>query len=194
MSKQFYLNLIKKISNGMKERTNLILILVISLIIILARLIPHAPNFSPLASVILFTGVYAQKKKYFIWPLIALFISDFFLGFYETSLMLAVYGTLAANLFIGQILKTHKNLVNLLSASLLSALLFFLITNFVVWIASDWYQNNLSGLLLSYNLAIPFFRNTLSSNLIYTLLLFGVYESVAYWLKEKSINKEEKIN
>ncbi len=176
----------------MLRKNNLFLILAISAIVLIARLIPHAPNFSPLAAVILFTGAYAKQTKYLIWPLIALLISDFFLGFYEPMVMLAVYGALALNLILAHFLKKHKNILNLISASLLSALLFFLITNFAVWAASDWYQNNLSGLLLSYNLGLPFFKNTIASNLFYTALFFGAYEIIAYWQKNRQHLTEEK--
>ncbi len=167
------------------KKNNLILILVISLIILTTRLLPHAPNFSPLAAVILFAGTYLPKTKHLVWLFMAILVSDFFLGFYEPIIMLAVYFSLAINLILGNIIKKHKSVLNITSISLLSSLLFFLITNFAVWAGGDWYQHNLNGLLLSYNLALPFFKNTLASNLLYTGLLFGIYESVLYWQKQR---------
>jgi len=167
------------------NKKNILLIIIISLIALSARLISHSPNFSPLASVMLFTGVYGQSKKYIIIPLIALFISDVFLGFYKMEIMLAVYGSLTLISVLGFWLKKNKNVLNIASSSLAAALLFFLISNGAVWYFGSWYRHDLSGLALCYNLAIPFFKNTLISNIIYASLLFGVYETVSQLIKQK---------
>ncbi len=168
----------------MKKNT-ILFILFIILAIVAARLIPHAPNFSPLASILLFTGAYATKKKYLIIPLVALFISDFFLGFYHLPVMLSVYGSFALIGLIGFVLKKRKSTLNILSSSLIAALIFFFVTNFVVWYAADWYSRDLAGLSLCYTLAIPFFKNTVLSNLLYGGLLFGSYEALRKLSKQK---------
>lgn len=169
------------------NKKNILLILIISLVALAARFIPHVPNFSPLASVLLFTGVYGKSKKYIILPLIALFISDLFLGFYKLEIMLAVYLSLTLAAIIGMWLKKNKNILNTASAILASALLFFLVTNFAVWYFGTWYSHDLSGLMLCYSLAVPFFKSTLTANIVYSSILFGVYEFVAYFIKEKNI-------
>lgn len=150
---------------------NLWLIIILSTLALLARLIWHVPNFSPLASLILFAG-YSIPKKYWPLPLLSLFISDFILGFYAWPIMLSVYGSLALNLFLGKLLQKNNSLINIASGSLLSALLFFFITNLAVWAAGSWYTHNLTGLSLCFTLAVPFFKNTLLSNVLYTGLLF----------------------
>ena len=160
--------------------------LIVSLIIIAARLIPHAPNFSPLAAVILFSAVYSQDKKYLIMPFIALLVSDFFLGFYHFGIMLSVYGSFALILLLGQWLKKYQTALNTITSALAAGLLFFLITNFTVWYFGNWYTNNLSGLMLSYTMAIPFFKSTILSNLLYTGFLFGLYETLQVWLRQKT--------
>jgi len=169
------------------NKKNISLILIISIIALMARFIPHIPNFSPLASVVLFTGVYGQSKKYIILPLLALLISDFFLGFYKLEIMLAVYSSLTLVGVIGLWLKNNKNILNIVSSTLGSALLFFLITNLAVWSFGSWYSHDLTGLVLCYNLAIPFFKSTLLSNIVYAGLLFGSYELVLYSIKQKRI-------
>lgn len=167
------------------SKSNLLLIMLVSVVILVARFLPHAPNFSPVAAVLLFAGVYAKNKKYLILPLIALFISDIFIGFYDWKIMLAVYGSLALIGSIGFLIKKHKHILNIATASLASALVFFLVTNFAVWYFGTWYSHDLNGLILCYNLAIPFFRNTLISTVLYSGLLFGSYESLKYLAKEK---------
>jgi hypothetical protein len=169
------------------NKKNLLLILIISLVALAARFIPHAPNFSPLASVMLFAGVYSTSKKYIIIPLIALFVSDLFLGFYKLEIMLGVYGSLALVGALGFWLKKNKNILNTISSTLASALLFFLITNFAVWYFGSWYSHDLAGLALAYNLAIPFFRATLLSNIIYATLLFASYEMISQVITQKKL-------
>jgi uncharacterized membrane protein len=140
---------------------------------ILLRLLPHLPNFTPIAATALFGGVYLNKKYAFFVPILAMFISDIFLGFHST--MPYVYGSFILTGLIGLWLKNHKNTQNIIGATLLSSVLFFLITNFGVW-AGGWYPKTLSGLMQSYVMAIPFFRNTILGDLCYTGVFFGAYE------------------
>lgn len=169
------------------NKKNILLILIVSAVALTARLIPHLPNFSPLASVMLFTGTYSQSKKYIILPLLALFVSDLFIGFYKFEIMLAVYGSLTLIGLVGFWLKKNKNILNIASASLATSLLFFLISNWAVWYFGTWYSHDLKGLALCYNLAIPFFRNTLLSDISYSFLLFTSYELVSQMIKQKKV-------
>lgn len=140
------------------------------------RLLPHSPNFAPITALGLFGGVYLQKKYAFILPLAALFISDLVIGFYG-MVMLFVYGSFILSGLIGLWVKKHKTLINVLGASLLSSILFYLITNFGVWLSpNSYYTKDLAGLLQSYTLALPFFRNTLLGDIFYTGLFFGSLE------------------
>jgi len=171
------------------KKNNIILILIISSIILLARFIPHAPNFSPLASIILFTSVYANNKKLVIIPFITLLISDIFIGFYHFGIMLSVYSSFFIIYLLGIYLKNNKNIINTLFTPIYSALLFFFVTNFAVWFFGNWYTHDLSGLLLSYTLAVPFFENTLLSNIIYSYTLFTSYEIIQLYIKKYMYKK-----
>ncbi|MCB9803017.1 hypothetical protein H6761_03300 [Candidatus Nomurabacteria bacterium] len=174
----------------MPEKNNLLLIMMIAIVILLSRLFPHAPNFSPLIAAVLFTAVYADKKLFFL-PFIALFISDLFIGFYTLGVMFSVYASLGLTFLIGALLKKHKNTLNILSGSLFSALLFFLFTNFAVWYFGNWYAHDLNGLALSYSLAIPFFRSTVLSTVFYSTVLFGTYELVSLIISKKKLTLEK---
>ncbi len=169
------------------KKSNLILIVLVSLVVIAARLVPHLPNFSPLASVLLFAGVYGRQKKYLILPLIALLVSDIFIGFYQWQIMLSVYLSLALIGIIGHYLKNHKNFLNIASGSLGGALLFFAVTNLAVWLFGNWYSHDLNGLALCYTLAIPFFKSTVLGNIFYSAILFGTYEFFSYLLRQKKL-------
>lgn len=169
------------------NKKNIILITLLSLVALLARFLPHIPNFAPLYSVMLFTGVYSNKKRYFFIPLIALLASDIFIGFYKWQIMLSVYLSFIAIAFLGVLVKKHKNIINITSATLAASIIFFLFTNLAVWYFGSWYSHDLKGLNYCYYLAIPFFKTTLLSSLVYSGFLFGIYEAAAYALKNKKI-------
>jgi hypothetical protein len=59
------------------------------------------------------------------------------------------------------------------AGSLTGSIVFFVITNFAVWLGSGYYPQTLSGLLTSYTLAIPFFHYTLLGDLFFNAVLFG---------------------
>ncbi len=149
---------------------------IIILFAVVFRLVPHMPNFAPISGMALFGGAYLNKKYALIVPLIAMFLSDIFLGFHST--MIYVYGSFIATGLIGLWLRKHKNFTNVVGAALFSSLLFFIVTNFGVWLEGKLYPANLSGLMESYAMAIPFFRNTILGDLFYTALFFGSYELV----------------
>ena len=146
------------------------------------------PNFTPIAAMALFGGVYLNKKFAFVIPLAAMFVSDIFLGFHQA--MPYVYGSFILAVVIGLWLKNNKSAKNIFCASLISSILFFLITNFGVW-AGGWYPRTLSGLMQSYIMGIPFFRNTVLGDLLYTGVFFGAYELVQLLITRYSVNKAQ---
>ena len=156
----------------------------IILIIILtsSRLVPHPHNFTPILAVGVFSGYYF--KNFFLSSFIvilSMFIGDIYFGFHNT--MFFTYIALITTITIGFFIKKFK-FIEILFAGLLSSILFFLITNFGVWLVSGLYQPNLNGLIHCYVMAIPFFHNTLISTLLYIFILkllfnFSVRKQVA---------------
>jgi len=142
------------------------------LAVVAARWLPHPPNFSPITALALFGGAsFADKRIAFLVPLLGLLLSDLVLGFY--SITPFVYGSFALIVVLGLWLRQRKSVARILFAAVASALLFFLVTDFGVWVLGDLYPNTLAGLGDCYVAAIPFFRNTLASSLLYSALLFG---------------------
>ncbi len=169
------------------KRNNFLLILSLSVLAFLSRLIWHVPNFSPLASIIIFSSFLAINKKYTWLPLLALLASDLIIGFYHWAVMLSVYVATALNIIIGQELKKNHQTIRILSATIFSAISFFVITNLAVWAAGDWYNKDASGLMLCFTLAIPFFKSTLASNILYSTILFTSYSLAQEKIKQKKI-------
>lgn len=158
--------------------------LFIILIAVVARLVPHIPNFTPIAATALFGAVYLPRKYAFIIPLSAMLISDFFIGFHST--MIYVYGSFILITLIGLWIRTHKSPQAVIGGALSSSVLFFLITNFGVWAAGG-YARDISGLATSYIMGIPFFRPTLLGDLFYTGVFFGGYELVTRFVKSHKL-------
>jgi len=157
----------------------------------LLRLIPHLPNFAPIAAIALFSAVYLNKKYALIVALCAMLISDAFLGFADFWVTVSVYSSFLLIGLVGFWLKKNKNPQNLIGASLSASIIFYLLTNFAVWAGTSWYPKTFAGLILCYEMAIPFFRNTIFGDLFYIGVLFGIYELVIFlWynkLKQRKI-------
>ncbi len=148
--------------------------LILTAIVVAAvfRLIPHWPNFTPVAAMALFGGAYIPKKWLaFMIPIAAMLLSDLFLGFH--SYLLAVYGSFMLTVALGILISKRPGFLQVTGASLLSSLLFFLITNFVMWAGNPNFSQDYQGLMQCYTVAIPFFHNGILGDLFYNGLLFG---------------------
>ncbi len=153
-------------------------IIILGLIIfaVALRLVPHPPNFSPIGAVGLFAGCYLSLKRFWLIPLVALFISDFFLGFYNAISMLTVYISFLVSAIIGKYyLRANRTNLKIAGASIVSATQFFIFSNFGVWLSGTLYSLNLAGLIECYVMGIPFYGNTLISELFYVAILFSSY-------------------
>ena len=146
------------------------ILLAITTIIVLSvfRLIPHPPNFTPILAISVFAGIKFNNNMFsFLVPIIAMLISDAIIGFH--SGILVVYSAI----FLSAVIAKKFNRIN--SSALASCILFFLVTNFQVWIVSTTYSKSLSGIIECYTLAIPFFGMTLLSTFFYSYILFYGY-------------------
>ncbi|MGH7234406.1 MAG: DUF6580 family putative transport protein [Candidatus Saccharimonadales bacterium] len=152
---------------------------------VIMRILPHSANFAPITAISIFGGSVLPKKVSIWVPLGAMMISDAFIGFYALMpLIWACYLVIAlassrwlrpGSLLIGTIL------------TLTSSIFFYVVTNLGVWLSSGMYAHNWSGIVSCYTLAIPFFRNTLLSDVLYTSALFGIYALATH--KKKSAIK-----
>lgn len=150
-----------------------------------SRLFPHPANFAPIAAIALFGGLYLPRKYAIIIPLIAMFASDIFIGFYDWKIMLVVYGSFALSGLIGLTVRNIKSFSTILLATTLGAIIFYLTTNAAVWLFGTMYPHTASGLMQSFVLAIPFFKNSLLGDLFYTGILVGAMETVILYQKKR---------
>ena len=160
----------------------------ISLILILAfdRLMPHPPNFTPIIAVALISGYFFKNINLsLLILLVAMLLSDLFIGFYEN--MIFVYASLLLITFVFHKISKKINFKNLFIYCFAGSLIFFIVSNFGVWLLGSpgvldvAYERNLSGLVECYILAIPFFGNTFLSTLIFAYPGIFIYKSLPTW-------------
>ena len=157
----------------MDNRTRLVALMAAIFAAAALRLVPHPPNFSPIAAMALFSGAQMPKRALaFVAPFAALLLSDVMLGGYYPG-MNFVYLSFALTVLIGWAVASRRTPLTIGVAAIASSVLFFILTNFGMWLFSGIYPVTQAGLVACYVAAIPFFQNTLVGDLTFTALLFG---------------------
>lgn len=144
----------------------------------LSRIIPHPPNFTPIVSLAII-GPFLFGNVYFciFCILCSMIISDYFIGFHDGLAQIYLIISLICILF--NKFKKKLNSINLLYFSFSGSLIFFILSNFNVWLFGDMYSKDIDGLISCYVMAIPFFSNTLISTIIFSYLIFFVSNEMA---------------
>ena len=147
------------------------LLAVVLIIASITRLIPHPPNFTPVIAIgILSVACFKQRSLQLGFPLLLMLVTDLFLGFHR--LMPVVYVSVILASLSGFLLKKHFSLIRVSTSSMLAASIFFITSNFGVWLYSSMYAKTLTGFLQCLSMAIPFFHNSLLSTIMFTS---GIY-------------------
>jgi len=175
-----------------KTKQKIVLFVYFIGLVALSRIIPHPPNFTPVIAMAVFMP-YLTRNLYsaVVVPLSAMFVSDLYIGFHSS--MFWVYSSVLLSTTLSYYtMSIKKTYVHLGSNALLSSSLFFVITNFAVWMSGSLYPSTLDGLLLCYTMAIPFFGNTLTSTIFYVSLLALVSHSATN-ISRRYTDDEENI-
>ncbi len=154
--------------------------ILVFLAITISRFVPHPPNFTSLLCVSFY--IPAIFGISYILPVLFSFIfTDFFFGFH--NLVLFTWGSV---IIIGLISKYFYQSFKLrVIGAILSSFIFYLLTNYGVWILGG-YEFSIKGLLTSYTMAIPFFKYTILSTLIFS----SFFEIFIFYFKEKKFFKK----
>ena len=147
-------------------------IIFLTLLLVLSRIIPHPPNFTPILAGIIFLPFIKKDITFSISvPLCAMLISDFFIGMH--SLMLWTYFPIVAlSTMTYYFHQSSLKRVGVLAIS--SPMVFFVISNFGVWLNSSTYANNLNGLILCYINAIPFYASSALACILFSAAFYCV--------------------
>ncbi|MBK6546484.1 MAG: hypothetical protein IPO78_07540 [Saprospiraceae bacterium] len=179
------------------EKSSILILISLGIILVLSRILPHVPNFTASIAVILFAATILRNGWSFGILILCYWLSDLVInnwiypasdfmwftnGFYWIVIpYLIVF--LAAKVYN----RDHFSPLRILSSSFLTSLLFFVVSNFGVWISSVvTYSKDLNGLLLCYWNAIPFFSYELAGTVFYSSIIFGIY-----WLFESRFQVHE---
>ena len=153
------------------------------LILVFARLIPHPPNFTPIIAAAIVSGYFFKNINLSLLTLlIVMLISDLFIGFYENVIF--VYASLLLITFVFHKISNKINFKNLFIYGFAGSLIFFVVSNFGVWLLGSpgaydiAYEKSLNGLIQCYVLAIPFFGNTFLSTVIFAYSAIFIYRSL----------------
>ena len=148
---------------------------------ILLRILPHPWNVTPLGAMFLFSGAtFRNKAESLAVPLAALLLSDYavihflYSGKYGWFNPYTAGGFVIAGL-IGWMLRAKITWARVAVASVAGSVVFFIVSNFGVWVAGKLYPVSMSGLVACYVAALPFFRNTILGDLVYAGVMFGSY-------------------
>jgi hypothetical protein len=142
---------------------------------------PH--NVVPIFACLLFFAAMRPGREW-ILPLCALVGVDIFITThrygqaltYDAAMTWAWY--LIAMLLGSGVLRRSHSWQRVAGCSFLASVSFFLASNFSVWATWQMYPRTLDGLWACYVAALPFFRNSLTSELCFSLLLFGLMDRV----------------
>jgi len=169
-------------------KKNILLIVALIVIGILGRMIPHPPNFTPIIAIALLAShVFKNKWIVILTPLMAMWISDLVLNNYRytghhdggflvfSSSSLWVYGPIICIALLGTVLIKKVKISNIALSSISGSLIFFLVSNFGVWISGTMFPKSLFGFVACYTAALPYFGNALVGDLVYCTILFTSY-------------------
>ena len=146
----------------------------ITTLTIIGRLIPHPANFTTLGAGVLFGGSKISRPWNYILPATAMLITDFVIGLHGT--MLYVYGAILISVWVGErTLKDNPTTGKLTVIAVLNSTIFFILTNFGVWASTTMYAKNFTGLIQSYTMGLPFWRNMMLADVIFTVGFFSLY-------------------
>jgi hypothetical protein len=143
-------------------------------------------NFSPIGAMALFGGAYfANKKLAYLVPMLSIWLSSMVLNntFYKQyypsfsfGFETIVFIGFAVVVTAGVLLLKKVTVTNLLLANLVGTVGFFLVSNFGVWANGTMYAHTMEGLGACYTMALPFLKNSLLSNVLFSTVFFGIFE------------------
>lgn len=141
---------------------------------VVARLLPHAPGFMPIAASALFAGRMLRVPAFApLVPIIAMGLSALALGPDDWRISLIVILAITLPAFAGIVSRRWSGIGSTVAVMASCSLAFFALSNFAVWAFSGMYSHDLAGLTQCYVAALPFLQNTVAGDLFWTGVLFG---------------------
>jgi hypothetical protein len=159
-------------------------LLSLTLLGIISRLIPHPPNLTAMTAITLFAAARIKSRWAIFVPIGSLFVSNLFLAIITRNISYIFYFSqiyvafaYLVIFFLGLTLRKRKEWFPIAIIALWSSIIFFLITNLGVWLEpNSFYPKTISGLISCYIAGLPFLRNALLGDVLFSLLVFKLAE------------------
>ena len=180
--------------------TYLVILAVLIALGVAGRLLPHPPNFTPMAAIALFAGFIFMKKYMAVVAVVTvMLLTDYFAfgylspDWFASKSMMVVYLALLFPIVFRGFLQKKLGVLRIAGAALASSTVFFVATNFAVWAFSPMYEKTWAGLVLCYTMAIPFFQNTIAGDIMWSGIVFGSYFALRHFSKLRVLTKKNDV-
>ena len=178
----------------------LVILAVLIALGVAGRLLPHPPNFTPMAAIALFAGfIFVKRYMAMVAVIVTMLLCDYFAfgtlsaGWFGSKSMFVVYLALLFPIVFKSFLQKKLGVLRIAGAALVSSSVFFVATNFAVWAFSPMYAKTFDGLVLCYTMAIPFFQNTIAGDLIWSGAIFGAYLALRNYSNLQIFNQKDSL-
>jgi hypothetical protein len=180
--------------------TYLVILAVLIALGVAGRLLPHPPNFTPMAAIALFAGFIFMKKYMAVVAVVAvMLLTDYFAfgylspDWFASKSMMVVYLALLFPIVFRGFLQKKLGVLRIAGTALASSTVFFVATNFAVWVFSPMYEKTWAGLVLCYTMAIPFFQNTIAGDMMWSGIVFGSYFALRHFSKLRVLTEKNDV-
>ncbi|MGE4595332.1 MAG: DUF6580 family putative transport protein [Gammaproteobacteria bacterium] len=180
--------------------TYLVILAVLIALGVAGRLLPHPPNFTPMAAIALFAGFIFMKRYMAVVAVVAaMLLTDYFAfgylspDWFASKSMIVVYLALLFPVVFRGFLQKKLGVLRIAGAALASSTVFFVATNFAVWAFSPMYEKTFAGLVLCYTMAIPFFQNTIAGDMMWSGVIFGSYFALRHFSKLRVLTEKNDV-
>jgi len=180
--------------------TYLVILAVLIALGVAGRLLPHPPNFTPMAAIALFAGFIFMKRYMAIVAVVAaMLLTDYFAfgylspDWFASKSMIVVYLALLFPVVFRGFLQKKLGVFRIAGAALASSTVFFVATNLAVWAFSPMYEKTFAGLVLCYTMAIPFFQNTIAGDMMWSGVIFGSYFALRHFSKLRVLTEKNDV-
>jgi hypothetical protein len=164
------------------------------------KFIPLEYNFALFGALSLFCGAYLRGWGAWLLPVGALLASDIFGHFlrvpgvhlYGATSMLFNYLGFAAMIGIGHYMRRRPTIDIAIPTVLAGSLAYFVISNFGSFLDPQLkYEQSLAGLWQCYALAIPYYRTTFQSDVVFSFAMFGCHHLATHLVARSSTERSE---
>jgi len=152
-------------------KNDLMIPIIMMTLLIISRMISDIPNFTATIALIMFTSYLIRDKfQSVLVILVSQIISDLYIGIYSS--MFFVYGAYVFIALLSPIIMNKLSFKSVLISSLVTPTIFYIVSNFGVWITGSTYPLSLDGLIMCYVAGIPFFDETLLSTVVFSVTIY----------------------